>query len=256
MVSSIAGESGTKCLPVNDMFNPLGPKSSKPAHRSSQPTEPAASPAARAAVALEFASLRSRLHCPLGLYVVPSTETLMIWDAVLFIHQGYYADSVLRFRISFPPNYPDRPPTVQFINQVFHPLISPNGLFSLASQIRDWRPNQHHVFDVLHCVKAAFKRDVLDKIDEADCLNKEAYRLYVFPFPYPMIFPQTCCRRYHESTTSFAALATQTASLSNSPSALYDKDLSKRHGMDFTKLKPKTFKEERERLGLKEWQLN
>ncbi|KAF8830546.1 hypothetical protein HHX47_DHR2000969 [Lentinula edodes] len=186
------------------MFNPLGPpldvltrtkSQSRPTHRSSkstpQPLE-AASPAARAAIALEYASLRNRSHCPLGLYVVPAADTILIWDAVLFIHQGL--------------------------------------------------PNQHHVFDVLHFIKAAFKRDVLDKIEEADCLNKEAYK-------------------YHESTTSFAALATQTSSLSHSDTALYEKDqLSLKtkplHAMPFSKVKAKTLKEERERLGLKEWKMD
>ncbi|KIK68182.1 hypothetical protein GYMLUDRAFT_155520 [Collybiopsis luxurians FD-317 M1] len=255
------------------MFNPLGPPVealtktktlSHSAHRSSksatQPTE-VVSPAARAAVSLEYASLKSRLHCPLGLYVVPSTETLMIWDAVLFVHQGYYADSILKFRVTFPPNYPERPPTVQFVNEVFHPLISLSGIFSLAPQIRSWKPNQHHVFDVLHFVKAAFKRDVLDKIEESDCLNKEAYRYIVCFYSYDSFIVNVPVSmspsRYHESTTSFAALATQSASLSNSSTALYEGDHSKtRHGMHFTKLKSKTLKEERERLGLKEWQLN
>ncbi|KAJ3853838.1 UBC-like protein [Lentinula lateritia] len=236
------------------MFNPLGPpldvltrtkSQSRPAHRSSkstpQPLE-TASPAARAAIALEYASLRNRSHCPLGLYVVPAADTILIWDAVLFIHQGYYADSILKFKLTFPSNYPERHPTVQFTNDVFHPLISSNGTFSLMPQFRAWRPNQHHVFDVLHFIKAAFKRDVLDKIEEADCLNKEAYK-------------------YHESTTSFAALATQTSSLSHSDTALYEKDqLSSKtkplHAMPFSKLKTKTLKEERERLGLKEWKMD
>ncbi|KAJ4489918.1 UBC-like protein [Lentinula aciculospora] len=236
------------------MFNPLGPPldvltkaktQSRPAHRSSksvsQPSE-TATPAARATISLEYASLRNRSHCPLGLYVVPAAETILVWDAVLFIHQGYYADSILKFKLTFPHNYPERPPAVQFINDVFHPLISSNGTFSLTAQIKAWRPNQHHVFDVLHFIKAAFKRSVLDKIEEADCLNKEAYK-------------------YHESTTSFAALAIQTSSLSHSDTALYNKDQSSSkmkpvHAMHFSKLKAKAMKEEREKLGLKEWRLN
>ncbi|KAF9075839.1 ubiquitin-conjugating enzyme/RWD-like protein [Rhodocollybia butyracea] len=240
------------------MFNPLSRPAHRPSKSVSQPTEAPTSPA-RAAIALEYASLRNLSHCPLGIYVVPSTETLMIWDAVLFVHQGYYSDSVLKFRIIFPPNYPERPPTVQFINEVFHPLISPAGIFSLTPQIRTWLPNQHHVFDVLHFVKAAFKRDVLDKIEEADCLNKEAYTCIVCThLSSGALIKNT--RRYHESTTSFAALATQTASLSHSASALYDKGQPTKgkpsHGMQFIRLKSKILKEEREKFGLKEWQLD
>lgn len=42
----------------------------------------------RTAISLEYASLRHAGHCPLGMYVTPSTENLLIWDAVFFVHQG------------------------------------------------------------------------------------------------------------------------------------------------------------------------
>jgi hypothetical protein len=38
------------------------------------------------------------------------------------------------------------------------------------------RPKEHHIFDVLHWVKAAFKKHALDGIKDSDCLNKEAFR--------------------------------------------------------------------------------
>jgi hypothetical protein len=114
-------------------------------------------PLTRTAVCLEYASLRFQRHCPLGMYVVPSVESILFWDAVLFVHQGvclavfprhfvslrlqgYYADSILKFRLNFPANYPDRPPVVQCLTDVFHPLISQkNGFFNLAPRFRPWR---------------------------------------------------------------------------------------------------------------------
>ena len=47
-------------------------------------------------------------------------------------------------------------------------------------------PKEHHVFDVLHWVKAAFKKHALDDIKESDCLNKEAFRC--------VAIPTLCCR--------------------------------------------------------------
>lgn len=44
--------------------------------------------------------------------------------------------------------------------------------------VAHFRPKDHHVFDVLHWIKAAFKKHALDEIKEIDCLNKEAFRLY------------------------------------------------------------------------------
>jgi len=196
---------------------------------------------ARTAVALEYASLRHAGHCPLGMYVMPSPDNLLVWDAVFFVHQGYYADSILKFRLTFPTNYPDRPPAVQFITDVFHPLISQqDGSFNLAPRFRPWRPKEHHIFDVLHWIKAAFKKHALDEIRDVDCFNKEAYRLY------------------HDTTSSFAALATQSSVLSQSASALFDRDHPSMagkgsHSIQFRELEPEQLQALRTRIGLKEW---
>ena len=48
-------------------------------------------PVARTAVSLEYASLRHYNHCPLGMYVVPSAEDVLVWDSVVFIHRGLFA---------------------------------------------------------------------------------------------------------------------------------------------------------------------
>jgi ubiquitin-protein ligase len=52
---------------------------------------------------------------------------------------GYYADAILKFNLTFPPNYPERPPAVQFVTDIFHPLISQDGTFSLSPRFRPWR---------------------------------------------------------------------------------------------------------------------
>ena len=81
-----------------------------------------------------------------------------IWDAVLFVHRGsglhcfitvlslthaqwsgYYTGAVLRFRLTFPDDYPERIPTVQFVTDIFHPLIDQKGHFNLSSHLRPWK---------------------------------------------------------------------------------------------------------------------
>lgn len=112
---------------------------------------------ARTAITLEYASLRNVGHCPLGIYVVPSSSNLLVWDAVFFVHQGrpqnsrhciyqlvvmligYYADSILKFRLTFPGTYPENPPAVDFVTDVFHPLISQTGSFNISPRFRPWR---------------------------------------------------------------------------------------------------------------------
>jgi len=177
------------------------------------------------------------------MYVVPFVDNPSIWDAVLFIHQGYYTDSILRFRLTFPGNYPEQPPTVHFITDVFHPLIShQDGTFNLSARFNPWRPNEHHVYDILYYIKGSFKKHTLDQIKESDCLNKEAFRLY------------------HDTTSSFAALATQSSMLSQTASALFDQDHPSMantkgppHSLAFRELTPEQSSALRARLGLQEW---
>ncbi|KAH6914928.1 ubiquitin-conjugating enzyme/RWD-like protein [Coprinopsis sp. MPI-PUGE-AT-0042] len=202
---------------------------------------------ARTAVSVEYASLMGQGHCPLGIYILPTSGDLMIWDGVLFVHQGtlaslfatlqgFYADSVIKFRLTFPEHYPERPPTVQFVTDIFHPLISYEGAFNFSHRFRPWRPKEHHVFDVLHCVKSAFKRPTLDTLREEDCLNKEAFR-------------------YRHSPQSFASLATQSVQLSQSESALFGRDHPSRirgpaHTLQFQKLNAEQLRQQKERVGL------
>ncbi|KXN90247.1 hypothetical protein AN958_04038 [Leucoagaricus sp. SymC.cos] len=194
---------------------------------------------ARTALSLEYAFLRHSDHCPLGMYVVPSPENLFVWDAVLFVHQGYYAGAVLRFRLTFPDDYPDKIPTVQFITDIFHPLIDQKGFYNLSVHFRPWKPKEHHVYNILYDVKAAFKKYRLDQTKEVDAWNKEAYS-------------------YHESTSSFSALATQSSQLTRSESALYDQDHPSftgqaTDGLLFQKLTQDKLGEYRQKLGLREW---
>ncbi|KAF9451704.1 UBC-like protein [Macrolepiota fuliginosa MF-IS2] len=233
-------------------------KSSKPTNTRTNTNPKGAAPSsspdpqsiiARTALSLEYASLRHQNHCPLGMYVVPSSD-LFVWDAVLFVHQGYYAGAVLRFRLTFPNDYPDKMPTIQFVTDIFHPLIDPKGYFNLGAHFRPWKPKEHHIYHVLYHIKAAFKKYRLDQFKEADTWNKEAYR-----YCYLLIH---VVRRYHESTSSFSALATQSSQLTRSEPALYDKDHPSftgqpGDGLAFQKLSPEKLREYRQKFGLREW---
>lgn len=190
-------------------------------------------PEANTTVALEYSSLRHRSHCPLGMYIVPSAESITCWDGVFFCHQGYYADAVLKFRLNFPADYPEHPPSVQFITEVFHPLIAADGTFNLSPRFRPWRPKEHHVFDILHWIKAAFKKKALDGLKDFDCLNKEAYKLY------------------HDSTQTFANLATQSTQLSQTTPSLFHATpgLKPSFALQFRQLKPEQVHDLRAKLG-------
>ncbi|KAG6861596.1 hypothetical protein C0995_014503 [Termitomyces sp. Mi166 len=153
---------------------------------------------------------------------------------------GYYADAILKFRLIFPSTYPDQQPSVRFVTDIFHPLVdNQTGTFNMGPRFRSWRPKEHHVFDILHYIKAAFKKKGLDELEESDCLNKEAFR-------------------YHNATSSFAALATQSSNLSKSASALFDSDYPSitgkvSDGIKFKELTKTQLQKGRAALGLSEW---
>ncbi|OAP59284.1 hypothetical protein AYL99_06582 [Fonsecaea erecta] len=46
---------------------------------------------------------------------------------------GPYAGAILRFHISFPDTYPDRPPLIIFSTDVFHPLIVPLTTYTFSA---------------------------------------------------------------------------------------------------------------------------
>lgn len=50
---------------------------------------------------------------------------------------GPYAPAVLRFQISFPPNYPALPPLVTFSTDVFHPLLTPLTTYTYTTGSTD-----------------------------------------------------------------------------------------------------------------------
>ncbi|KAF9159206.1 hypothetical protein BGX21_007417 [Mortierella sp. AD011] len=143
---------------------------------------------------IEFTNLRNPHHCPSGLYVMPAADNM----------NRYYRDAVFKFQLLIPPDYPDRRPTVQFLSDMFHPLIDNHGQMALQYQFPQWRPHKDYLFHVLHFVKAAFKKCVLDSIVEKQAVNKEAYRMY------------------RQENKIFAKLAQQRAQLSITDSNLYD----------------------------------
>jgi hypothetical protein len=78
-------------------------------------------------------------------------------------------------------------------------------------------------------------------------------------YSHCLLNPHINVFRYLDSTHSFAALATQTALLSHSESALFDVDHPSPMGtvgteMIFSKLDPEQLRQERSRIGMQSWQ--
>lgn len=129
---------------------------------------------------------------------------IIVWYGVIFVHQGYYSSGAFKFRVAIPEAYPEYPPSVTFISDMFHPLIDSGGNLSLSQQFPTWRPYEDYIFHVLHYIKNIFKKAVLDRLIDKHCPQKEPYRLY------------------RTDIKTFTKLAKQCAELSISESYLYD----------------------------------
>lgn len=117
-------------------------------------------------------------HCPRGLYVTPDTTTpARVWHGVLFLSHGYYRDAVFRFRVHIPDTYPAGAPTVHFLTDVYHPLVTADRRLVMTTRFPQWRPRKDHMHNVLAFVRDVFGRGVLDTLAEEACPNREAAHL-------------------------------------------------------------------------------
>jgi len=160
---------------------------------------------ARQAALLELSTLAMPSHLPLGLWVLPSPSNPLLLNCTLFVHRGYYANSVLPFTIALPTTYPHALPAVTFARPVpFHPLVDPHtGRLNLDPRWTSWEQGRDFLWMLLHWIKGTFKRRALDEVAKADAANAEAFRLY------------------RGNTALFAKLAGQAAELSASDAILY-----------------------------------
>ncbi|KAI3331507.1 ubiquitin-conjugating enzyme [Xylariaceae sp. AK1471] len=83
----------------------------------------------------EFAGLKQA--CPDGVYVALTPGDPSLWSGVIFVRDGPYAPTVLRFQISFPDSYPRLPPLVTFATDMFHPLITPLTTYMYSTDVQD-----------------------------------------------------------------------------------------------------------------------
>ncbi len=71
----------------------------------------------------------------------PVDEDLFRWQATLMgPSDSPYADGVFFLSISFPKEYPFKPPKVHFDTRIYHPNISLNGSICLDILKEEWSP--------------------------------------------------------------------------------------------------------------------
>ena len=96
--------------------------------------------------------------CPAGIYIIPQSDNIKIWDGIIFPREGIYRDGIFKYQIHIPPDYPNAPPQVIFISKVFHPLINPKtGVLDLSEKFPKWEPVKCFLVRVIYYIQEIFK---------------------------------------------------------------------------------------------------
>lgn len=128
--------------------------------------------------------LKMHLKC---IYVIPSYFSTLLWFGVVFIHSGLYANSVFRFSILLPDNFPDGHslPSVIFQHDIFHPHICPvSHSLDLKPFFGEWNKEKYHIWHILKTIQLVFADPEGSVCFEAaysrsEIYNPEALRLLV-----------------------------------------------------------------------------
>eukprot|EP01099_Mayorella_cantabrigiensis_P003757 TRINITY_DN2829_c0_g1_i1.p1 TRINITY_DN2829_c0_g1~~TRINITY_DN2829_c0_g1_i1.p1 ORF type:complete len:266 (-),score=49.83 TRINITY_DN2829_c0_g1_i1:291-1058(-) len=124
-------------------------------------------------------------HVPRGVYVIPSRDSILVWNLVFFIQDGVYAEGVFRATLHIPLRYPEHPPTVRFDSDFFHPQVNAatgvvnisklewNFSHSSHNQSSSISTNEPQIWHVVHFVNSLFY-----DIDITNPINSEAAHLY------------------------------------------------------------------------------
>lgn len=129
------------------------------------------------ALLLEYEHLQDVL--PSGMYVMPSYDSLLTWHGVVFPRQGLYRGGVFKFELELPPDYPDSPPSLKLLDDIFHPMVEPGtGRFDLSGIFPEWRAGRDYAACALpHFHRALLRREYFANSARPP-LNPEARELF------------------------------------------------------------------------------
>lgn len=113
-------------------------------------------------------------YTPPGMFILPDLKSIHTWHGIILVRSGFYKDTVQKFSIVIPKDYPIVPPQVFFVSPVFHPLIDQNtGELDLRPKFPVWKAKKDFLFMVLRYIKAVFVQK--DLWTEDFVVNKSAF---------------------------------------------------------------------------------
>jgi ubiquitin-protein ligase len=91
------------------------------------------------------------------MYIIPDENNIKIWTGFLILKDGIYRNSIIKFIIKIPNDYPSVIPNVNFISKIYHPIINFNtGELDLKFLFNSWEPGKNFILQILYKIKDIF----------------------------------------------------------------------------------------------------
>lgn len=116
---------------------------------------------------------RMQLDAPSGVLALPVSDNVMSWNAVIIGPADTpFEDGTFRLVLQFDEQYPNKPPVVKFISEMFHPNVYASGELCLDILQNRWSPT----YDVLSILTSI--QSLLNDPNILSPANVEAANLY------------------------------------------------------------------------------
>ena len=108
------------------------------------------------------------------LYVNPKQNNILQWEALIIgPPETIWDGATLKLILNFSEEYPNKPPEVQFLAEVYHPNVYSNGKICLDILTNTWTP----IYDV-HAVLLSIQSLLTDPNPNSPA-NNEASKLFI-----------------------------------------------------------------------------
>ncbi|KAJ5080208.1 ubiquitin-conjugating enzyme family protein [Anaeramoeba ignava] len=111
---------------------------------------------------------------PSGISAGIVDDNIFLWEAIITgPEETPFEGGIFSLKLSFPQEYPSKPPRVKFVTQMFHPNIFPSGELCLDILQNQWSP-VYTVDTILTSIQS-----LLTDPNPNSPANQEAAKLYV-----------------------------------------------------------------------------
>ncbi|SCV01043.1 LAMI_0G08988g1_1 [Lachancea mirantina] len=99
---------------------------------------------------------RMKEDAPPGVSASPLPDNVMVWNAMIIGPADTpYEDGTFRLLLEFDEEYPNKPPHVKFLSEMFHPNVYANGEICLDILQNRWTPT-YDVASILTSIQSLF----------------------------------------------------------------------------------------------------